>query len=185
MNRLPTFDMLSFSFLLAGFLPSYLLPAYEEVVDLPVMPPPPYTPLQSAPPPTDRTTEETCPPASFVSVTSDANAALPAVPEAPHSYVHRAYNPNKDLTPGRYRRFTGDSGIEVCDGQELLDQHSFIERGEEETEEEGIRHMEDSYDHCDPQTFEDSHIGNGGIHENTDEHTAVDTETQSLRSCLS
>lgn len=190
MNRIvPTFEMLSLHHVIfasclfcnyAGFLPSYLLPAYEEVVDLPVMPPPPYTPLQSAPPPTDPHEEISCPP-SVISVTSDADAALPAIPEVPHSYVQSAYNPNKDLTLGRYRRFTGDSGIEVCDGQELLDQHSFIERGEEETEEEGMRQMEDPYDHCDPQTFEDSHISDAVIHENTDGHTAVDTEPQSLR----
>lgn len=162
-----------------GFLPSYLLPAYEEVGDLPVMPPPPYTPLQSAPPPTDPPEESPCLP-SVVSVPSDADAALPASPEIPQSHVHSAYNPNKDLTPGRYRRFTGDSGIEVCDGQELLDQHGFIER-EEETEEEGTGQMEDPYDHCDPQTFEDGHINDAVIHENTDGHTAVDTELQPLR----
>ncbi|TNM99785.1 hypothetical protein fugu_012818 [Takifugu bimaculatus] len=46
------------------FLPSYLLPAYEEVVDLPVMPPPPYASLHPAPPPTDQREESPCPPFS-------------------------------------------------------------------------------------------------------------------------
>ncbi|KAG7271106.1 hypothetical protein CRUP_005659 [Coryphaenoides rupestris] len=40
------------------------------------------------------------------------------------------------LTPARYRRFTGDSGIEVCDGQELWDQHGFLGREEQQEEEE-------------------------------------------------
>lgn len=155
----------------SGFLPSYLLPAYEEVGDLPVMPPPPYTP-QSPPPPTDPAEECPCLP-SVVSVPSGTDAALPACPELLQS--HSAYSPNKDLTPGRYRRFTGDSGIEVCDGQDLLEQHGFIER-EEETEEEGTGPVEDPYDHC-----EDSHISNGDFNEHTGGHTAVSTEPQSLR----
>ncbi|XP_070771877.1 WW domain binding protein 1-like a [Enoplosus armatus] len=163
------------------FLPTYLLPAYEEVVDRPVTPPPPYTPLQSAPPPTDPPEESPCPHSAIsVPTDTDADAALPAPPEATHTHLHSAYNPNKDLTPGRYRRFTGDSGIEVCDGQELWDQHGFLER-EEETEEEGAGQMEDPCERCGPQTFEHSHISDAVIDENTDGHTAVDTEQQSLR----
>ncbi|XP_035519326.1 WW domain binding protein 1-like a isoform X2 [Morone saxatilis] len=161
------------------FLPTYLLPAYEEVVDRPATPPPPYTPLQSAPPPTDPPEESPCL-HSAISLTSDADVALPATPEVTHSHLHSAYNPNKDLTPGRYRRFTGDSGIEVCDGQELWDQHSFLER-EEETEEERMGQTEDPCDGSGPQTFEHSHINDEAIHENTDRHTTVDTEPQSLR----
>lgn len=162
-----------------GFLPTYLLPPYEEVVDRPATPPPPYTPLQSAPPPTDPPEESPCP-HSAISVPSDADVALPATPEGTQSHLHSAHNPNKDLTPGRYRRFTGDSGIEVCDGQELWDQHGFLER-EEETEEEGTGQMEDPCDCCGPPTFEHSHIIDAVIDENTDGHTAVDTEPQSLR----
>ncbi|XP_076600051.1 WW domain binding protein 1-like a [Chaetodon auriga] len=155
------------------FLPTYLLPAYEEVVDRPATPPPPYTPLQLAPLPTDPPEESPCP-HSAVSVPGDADVALPATPEVTQSHLH------KDLTPGRYRRFTGDSGIEVCDGQELWDQHGFLER-EEETEEEGTGQTEDPCDHCGSQTFEQSHIIDAVIHENTEGHTAVDTEPQSLR----
>ncbi|KAI9536293.1 hypothetical protein NQZ68_034850 [Dissostichus eleginoides] len=146
------------------FLPTYLLPAYEEVVDRPVTPPPPYTPLQSAPPPTDPAEDSPCPNLS-VSVGSDADTALP--PEVPLSPVHSASPPNKDSTPGRYRRFTGDSGIEVCDGQELWDQHSFIER--EVTEEEGVGKMEEP---CDG--FEQSHVSGAVLHR----HTEVETEPQ-------
>ncbi|XP_040906516.1 WW domain binding protein 1-like a [Toxotes jaculatrix] len=154
------------------FLPSSLLPAYEEVFDRPATPPPPYTPPQPEPAPTDPPEESACPHMA-VSVPSDADAALPATPEATQTHLHSAYNPNKDSTPGRYRRFTGDSGIEVCDGQELWDQHGFIER-EEETEERGIGHVEDPCDRCDPGTCEHS---DPVIHENTDEHT----EPQSQR----
>ncbi|KAF3842599.1 hypothetical protein F7725_024550 [Dissostichus mawsoni] len=93
------------------FLPTYLLPAYEEVVDRPVTPPPPYTPLQSAPPPTDPAEDSPCPNLS-VSVGSDADTALP--PEVPLSPLHSASPPNKDSTPGRYRRFTGDSGLKCA-----------------------------------------------------------------------
>lgn len=153
-----------------GFLPSYLLPAYEEVNDLPVMPPPPYTPLQSAPTSMDPAEESHCP-TSVVHVPTDADVALPVSVEV-LSHVHSTYNPNKDLTPGRYRRFTGDSGIEVCDGQELLDQHGLTER-EEETEEEGTKQMEGAYN---PQPSGDGHIDDATTHDST----AEDREQQSL-----
>ena len=51
--------------------------------------------------------------------------------------------PQRDLTPARYRRFTGDSGIEVCDGQDLWDQHGFLGREEQEEEEEVEEEAED------------------------------------------
>lgn len=161
------------------FLPTYLLPAYDEVVDRPATPPPPYTPLQSAPPPTAPPEESPCPHLA-ISVPSDCDAALPATPEVTHNHLQSAHNPNKDSTPGRYRRFTGDSGIEVCDGQELWDQHSFLER-EEETAEEEVGQMEDPCDPSGPETFEHNRCGGVVIHGNTDGHTAVDTDTQSLR----
>lgn len=158
-----------------GFLPTYLLPDYEEVVDRPATPPPPYTPLQSGPPPTDAAEESPCP-HSAISVPSDADAALPATPEVEQTHLHSAHNPNKDSTPGRYRRFTGDSGIEVCDGQELWDQHSLLER-EEETEEEGARQVDDPCDHSGAETCEHSHSSDEVMNENTEGHT----EAQSLR----
>ncbi|KAM7408035.1 hypothetical protein PAMA_001947 [Pampus argenteus] len=161
------------------FLPTYLLPDYEEVIDRPATPPPPYTPLQSVLPLTDPPDESPCA-ISTASVPSDADAGHPVAPGATQTHLHSAYNPNKDSTPGRYRRFTGDSGIEVCDGQELWDQHSLLER-EEETEEDGVGQMEDLCDHCHPQTCEHSHISDAIIHENTDGSTSVDTEPQSLR----
>ncbi|GLD65189.1 WW domain binding protein 1-like protein [Lates japonicus] len=93
------------------FLPTYLLPAYEEVVDRPATPPPPYTPLQPAPSPSNPPEESPCSHLA-ISIPSDADAVLPATPEAVQTNLNGAYNPNKDSTPGRYRRFTGDSGIE-------------------------------------------------------------------------
>lgn len=162
-----------------GFLPTYLLPAYEEVVDRPATPPPPYTPLQPAPPPTDAPDESPCS-QTAVSIPSDADAQHHATPEAMQTHLHGAYNHNKDSTPGRYRRFTGDSGIEVCDGQELWDQHSLLER-EEETEQEAAGQLEELCDGCSPQTYEHSHSSDAVTSENTDGHTAVDTEPQSLR----
>lgn len=147
-----------------GFLPSYLLPAYEEVVDLPVMPPPPYTPLHPAPPPTDQREESPCLP-SEVSVHSSTDAAISAA----RSHIQSYHNPNKELTPGRYRRFTGDSGIEVCDGQELLDQHRFLDP-EEETQGEEM----DPCNHCDSQSFEENSAENTVVH-NT---TAADSESR-------
>lgn len=156
-----------------GFLPTYLLPAYEEVVDHPATPPPPYTPLQSAAPPADPPEECPCP-HSVVSIPSDADAALPDTPEATQTHLQSALNPNKDLTPGRYRRFTGDSGIEVCDDQQLWDQHSYLER--EECKEEVAGRMVDPHGFCEIRNFDHSlNI------ENTDGHTAEQPEPQSLR----
>ncbi|XP_059179762.1 WW domain binding protein 1-like a [Centropristis striata] len=161
------------------FLPTYLLPAYEEVVDRPVTPPPPYTPLQSAAPPTDPSQEPPCL-HSTISIPNESDVVIPATSEVSANHLHSAYNPNKDLTPSRYRRFTGDSGIEVCDGQDLWDQHSFLER-EDETEEEGLEQMEDPCDYCGPETFAHSHMTGAVIDEDTDGHTAVETEPQSPR----
>lgn len=134
-----------------GFLPIYLLPAYEDAVNRPATPPPPYTPLQPAPPLSDPP-DEACVSPLVVSVPIDADAA-DETPEATHIQSHSTNNHNKDLTPGRYRRFTGDSGIEVCDGQDLWDQQDF---SEEMLEEEGARQPEE---HSDPQTLEPNHVG--------------------------
>lgn len=157
----------------AGFLPTYLLPAYEEVVDHPVRPPPPYTPLQTVSPQADpHGTPCSHTAASFP---SDGNIVLTATPEATQSHLHSIYNPNKDVTPSRYRRFTGDSGIEVCDGQELWDQHGFLDR-EEESE-----HLRSPCDHCSVETLEHNHSNYAVIHENTNELTALDREPKSFR----
>lgn len=169
-----------FCLYLPGFLPTYLLPDYEEVVDRPVTPPPPYTPLQATAPPTDSPDESNCP-HSAIPIPNDADAVCPASPEVAQALTHSAYNPNKDSMPGRYRRFTGDSGIEVCDGHELWDQHDFFVREEETEEEEGVGQVENACDCCGPQTCEHSLISDAIIHGNTDGHTAVDTEPHSLR----
>lgn len=155
------------------FLPTYLLPAYEEVVDRPATPPPPYTPPQSAPPPTDPPQDPPSPQVAIsIPVPGDGDAALHAsTPGVVQSHIHSASSPNKDSTPGRYRRFTGDSGIEVCDGQELWDQHGLSER-DEEAEEEGTGPTDDPCTVCGPETLEQ----NG---DDADGHS--DPESQSLR----
>ncbi|KAK2922174.1 WW domain binding protein 1-like a [Channa argus] len=167
------------------FLPTYLLPDYEEVVNRPATPPPPYTPLQSAPPLTEPPEEFPCP-HSAVSIPIGIDTAPLATPEVGQAHLHSAYNPHKDSsTPCRYRRFTGDSGIEVCDDQLLWDQHSFLER-EEEREEESVAQMEDPCDHYELRTFEEGHmqslmINGTVINENADGHTALEPEQQSVR----
>uniref|UniRef100_A0A1A8C445 WW domain binding protein 1-like a n=1 Tax=Nothobranchius kadleci TaxID=1051664 RepID=A0A1A8C445_NOTKA len=103
-------------------LPIYLLPAYEDAVNHPATPPPPYTPLESAPPPEEASVFLSAP-----SLPTNAYAALPVTPEA--TQIHNT-NHNTDWMPGRYRHFTGDSGIEVCDGLELWDQEEFDEEEE-------------------------------------------------------
>ncbi|XP_030581280.1 WW domain binding protein 1-like a [Archocentrus centrarchus] len=157
------------------FLPSYLLPAYEEVGDHPATPPPPYTPIQSAPPPTD-TPEERLP-SSVSSTPNDADALLPATPDPTQTHCLSTHNPNKDFTAGRFRRFTGDSGIEVCDGQELWEQHGFSER-EEELEDDGTGQNEGPCDHA---VFERSHSSEAVSHESSDVPTAMDAKAQSIR----
>uniref|UniRef100_A0AAY4D9S1 Uncharacterized protein n=1 Tax=Denticeps clupeoides TaxID=299321 RepID=A0AAY4D9S1_9TELE len=64
------------------YFSDYLLPAYEEVVNRPATPPPPYSAAQAC--------------LHLTSARGDGH------PE------------EKERTPGRRRRFTGDSGIEVC-----------------------------------------------------------------------
>lgn len=56
----------------------------------------------------------------------------------------------------------------MCDGQELLDQHRFMDR-EEEAQGEEI----DPYNHCDSQSFEESNAENTVMY-NT---TAADLES--------
>ncbi|XP_076017941.1 WW domain binding protein 1-like [Genypterus blacodes] len=149
------------------FLPTYLLPAYEEVVDRPATPPPPYTPLQLAPPPAgppESPHDPRCPAAT--ADPPDNDSLHPATPESSQTQLHAAVHPNKDSTPGRYRRFTGDSGIEVCDGQDLWDQQGFLGR-EEETEEEGPEEEEDP---CDRQSLERAPLSDAAVQGNTEEH---------------
>ncbi|XP_037126874.1 WW domain binding protein 1-like [Syngnathus acus] len=102
------------------FLPSSLLPAYDEVVERPATPPPPYTPVLATPLPAPADAlEAPCRRHHHHAATSvPSDAACPGVPETllPHSQ-----STSKDSMQGRYRRFTGDSGIEVFDGQELWD----------------------------------------------------------------
>ncbi|XP_054060777.1 WW domain binding protein 1-like isoform X7 [Rissa tridactyla] len=164
------------SLLTGGFLPNYLLPPYEEVVNRPPTPPPPYSalhqqcvpagssstipdtprnlqPAQSssaAPSGNNSSTDNTgCPglgepePSSTTLVeravakmqsvepggtSTGAELVERAGPDkdteckeellkgySSESLEHSSAIPDvKDKTPGRQRRFTGDSGIEVC-----------------------------------------------------------------------
>lgn len=158
-----------------GFLPNYLLPPYEEVVNRPPTPPPPYSAFQrqqqqllpppggpaggnppgadqgsqgaqssplsgpsrssTRPPsvadpqspevPTDREATkapgmESCSsvaghgeldPGAFLDRDSECKEELLKDSSSEHGGVPPD---SKDKTPGRHRRFTGDSGIEVC-----------------------------------------------------------------------
>ncbi|XP_056148004.1 WW domain binding protein 1-like a [Lampris incognitus] len=150
------------------FLPDYLLPAYEEVVDHPATPPPPYSSLQSAVPPTESPDGHLTPPSPSVATPPDAQP-LTAAPVSTQTQQHNSHLSNKDLMPGRYRRFTGDSGIEVCDGQELWelwDQQGFLGREEEEE-------MEDPCDICGPQTTADPRVPDAEtqMHRDREEHS--------------
>ncbi|XP_021506108.1 WW domain binding protein 1-like isoform X1 [Meriones unguiculatus] len=160
------------------FLPNYLLPPYEEVVNRPPTPPPPYSAFQpqqqqllppqgspagggppgADPPPGSQGAQSsplsapsrssTRPPSVADPQSPEVPAAGPAATKAPgmesgdsvagrgelapgpfldrdseckeellrdSSSEHGSVPPDsKDKTPGRHRRFTGDSGIEVC-----------------------------------------------------------------------
>ncbi|XP_061766999.1 WW domain binding protein 1-like [Nerophis ophidion] len=117
------------------FLPSYLLPAYEEVVGRPATPPPPYTPASSAPPPPVQTLDD--PPCPQSPIAVDTLCTTSADVDAPSSPS------NKDSPQDRKRHFTGDSGIEVFDGQELWEQHGFLATDAME-EDDGVLHMRDT-----------------------------------------
>ncbi|XP_055976991.1 WW domain binding protein 1-like isoform X2 [Sorex fumeus] len=164
-----SFSALPFYF---RFLPNYLLPPYEEVVDRPPTPPPPYSAFQlqqqlsppcgqagasppaaaepSRDPPAVQGSPRAAPSRSSTRPPSTADpepfdmpaapaAAKPPAPEPsgsaspgasldaeagspeeeellrdPGSEPGGALPDAKDKTPGRHRRFTGDSGIEVC-----------------------------------------------------------------------
>uniref|UniRef100_A0AAY4D9P0 WW domain binding protein 1-like n=1 Tax=Denticeps clupeoides TaxID=299321 RepID=A0AAY4D9P0_9TELE len=81
------------------YFSDYLLPAYEEVVNRPATPPPPY----STPDQPDHQG-----PLDQVSLRGSAHQASRSV------LLDQGHPEEKERTPGRRRRFTGDSGIEVC-----------------------------------------------------------------------
>ena len=158
-----------------GFLPNYLLPPYEEVVNRPPTPPPPYSAFQlqqqqllppqcgpagGSPPGIDPTRGSQGAQSSPLSGPSRSSTRPPSIadPEPSDLPVDRAATKapgmepsgsvaglgeldpgafldkdaecreellkddssehgapdSKEKTPGRHRRFTGDSGIEVC-----------------------------------------------------------------------
>ncbi|KFP80727.1 WW domain binding protein 1-like, partial [Acanthisitta chloris] len=130
------------------FLPNYLLPPYEEVVNRPPTPPPPYSALhqQCVPAGSSSTIPDTprnLQPAQSSSAAPGSNNGSTTEPggTSPGAEQGERAGPDKDTeckeellkgyssesleqsgaipdakdkTPGRQRRFTGDSGIEVC-----------------------------------------------------------------------
>ncbi|KAM8924183.1 WW domain binding protein 1-like [Pelodytes ibericus] len=146
------------------FLPNYLLPPYEEVVNRPPTPPPPYTVLHqqcvvacpittSTEPPCNVPHSQNTSPAAAASgsrsrppsvVDGESSTTCLERPEnktedpaagaelvemedqvslldkellkdySCESLDQNGFTDGKDKTPGRHRRFTGDSGIEVC-----------------------------------------------------------------------
>lgn len=151
-------------FCFPGFLPSYLLPAYEEVENRPPTPPPPYSasqPGQSTDSASPEQTDELRPSLQTGSTATapESNSTVHCIEESSRPSAHRptgdAHKPylsfeedgqqqqdasatspeitkdgkepsksadqgldscpeSKDKIMGRHRRFTGDSGIEVC-----------------------------------------------------------------------
>nr|XP_061794469.1 WW domain binding protein 1-like [Nerophis lumbriciformis] len=146
------------------FLPSYLLPAYDEVVDRPATPPPPYTPVLATPPLTERH-DESC---HHATISFPSDAVCNAIPGIPQPHSESASN-NKDLSQGRYRRFTGDSGIEVLDGHELWDR------------DDGVGQTEDACVHCGSLECESNNFNHDLSNENADEHTTTDPDPHFIR----
>uniref|UniRef100_A0A8C8DUR6 WW domain binding protein 1-like b n=1 Tax=Oryzias sinensis TaxID=183150 RepID=A0A8C8DUR6_9TELE len=171
------------------FLPNYLLPDYEEVVNRPPTPPPPYTALLTGPssvassplnpeqqdghcstvqpppgPPTSdslgcRPTEE--PPPVSLDFTPKAEGKRAQTAEDGGSEedcrdpLMKDFSLSEDkerLPNGRRRRFTGDSGIEVCvcgtrGSGELRELESLLGQDEGDDEEEGSGDFCDSCGH--------------------------------------
>ncbi|XP_036418256.1 WW domain binding protein 1-like b [Colossoma macropomum] len=129
------------------FLPNYLLPEYEEVMNRPATPPPPYSALNAGPPPCTAADQQEahCPsrqatPVPPVSETLCSRANIEEFHTSGVGVYHHKDNSKvqtleemssvekqdmgrkgqlregeeKERNAGRRRRFTGDSGIEVC-----------------------------------------------------------------------
>ncbi|XP_066549401.1 WW domain binding protein 1-like a isoform X2 [Amia ocellicauda] len=196
------------------FLPNYLLPAYEEVVNRPPTPPPPYSALQPSPPAGASPQNPELPDGRPSCTQTGPPGPTPVVlspqpcheePEPPAGYIQRgdrkihldpeqgghqvasAEDPpcrdkeadcskellrdlgcdscpeDKEKTPGRHRRFTGDSGIEVCvcsrvrEGEELKELDGLLDDSLD-----GPMDFCDSCTSCDPQAPGDEEQGLAG-----------------------
>lgn len=214
-----------FNFISSGFLPNYLLPDYEEVVNRPPTPPPPYSALHTGPtsvasnPLAPEQQEGHCPTIQPTPVppVSDSLCCRSSIeepqppnldfrPKPDNKPTQTAQDPgvillsdglnregltsqekrsgsgdesckdpllkdlsescaeDKDRLPnGRRRRFTGDSGIEVCvcgtrgssgfsgaegTGKELRELESLLGRGGDEEEDEADEEAGDFCDSC-------------------------------------
>ncbi|NXA36320.1 WBP1L protein, partial [Eudromia elegans] len=103
------------------FLPNYLLPPYEEVVNRPPTPPPPYSALHqheraAAKMPSGEPGGAGAEVEERAAPEKDAECKEGLLKAYSSESLERggAVPDGKDKTPGRQRRFTGDSGIEVC-----------------------------------------------------------------------
>uniref|UniRef100_A0A672SI05 WW domain binding protein 1-like b n=1 Tax=Sinocyclocheilus grahami TaxID=75366 RepID=A0A672SI05_SINGR len=127
---------------LSGFLPNNLLPDYEEAVHRPATPPPPYSALNAGPPTytSPLTTDQ-----QDVQCAPRQTAPLPPASDTLCSGlniedIHTSNGMDKQNECRKeHRRFTGDSGIEVCVCGQCLESH-------EPKEFEGLLREEDQED---------------------------------------
>lgn len=102
----------------AGLLSAFKPPAYEDVVHRPGTPPPPYTAVPGCPLTASR--ECTCCSSTSSCPAHSEGTNVEGVSSHQSAPPRQAGEPGAGLSPAptppscRYRRLTGDSGIELC-----------------------------------------------------------------------
>lgn len=105
-------------FFLAGLLSAFKPPAYEDVVHRPGTPPPPYTAVPGCPLTASR--ECTCCSSTSSCPAHCEGTNVEGVSSHQSALPHQEGEPGVGVSPAptppacRYRRLTGDSGIELC-----------------------------------------------------------------------